>query len=87
MTYLLYDTALNGDYTLVILRQQYPDSVSLFEGTKDESLADIAPYLFQIDGDARYLDSECADHSGLTGACRRQTPHPSPLPQGERGLC
>src|SRR5262249_43086998 len=25
--------------------------------------------------------------NGFIGACRRQTPHPVPLPQGERGLC
>ena len=24
--------------------------------------------------------------NGFVGACRRQTPHPIPLPQGERGL-
>src|SRR5882724_6644783 len=28
-----------------------------------------------------------AFRNGSIGACRRQTPHPVPLPQGERGLC
>jgi len=49
MTYLIYDTALNGDYTRIILHQEYPNAVSLFEGTKDEALSDIAPYIFEID--------------------------------------
>lgn len=48
-TFLLYDPALNGAYTQYILQQQYPTHVSLFAGTKDESLDDVAPILFQID--------------------------------------
>ena len=49
-TYLLYDPALNGDYTQLILQQQYPTHRSLFAGTKDEGLDDVAPFIFQIDG-------------------------------------
>jgi hypothetical protein len=49
-TYLLYDPALNGDYTMLILQQQYPIHRSLFAGTKDEGLDDVAPFIFQIDG-------------------------------------
>ena len=48
-TYLLYDPALNGAYTQLILTQQYPMHKSLFAGTKDEGLDDVAPYIFQID--------------------------------------
>jgi len=49
MMYILYDTALNGLYTLSLLQKIYPDNISLFKGTKDEHLFDVAPYLFRID--------------------------------------
>ncbi|MEO6541850.1 MAG: DUF4123 domain-containing protein [Ferruginibacter sp.] len=49
MIYLLYDTALNGPYTLMLLQNAYPDNQSLFKGTKDEMLSDVAPYLFCVD--------------------------------------
>ena len=48
-TYLLYDPALNGAYMQLILQQQYPIHYALFAGTKDEALADVSPWLFQID--------------------------------------
>ena len=48
MNYLIYDTALNGLYTLTQLQQQYPANRSLFKGTKDESLVDVAPYVFLV---------------------------------------
>lgn len=49
MMYILYDTALNGLYTLSLLQKAYPDNLSLFKGTKDEHLFDVAPYLFKAD--------------------------------------
>lgn len=49
MIYLLYDTALNGLYTLNLLKKAYHNNLSLFKGTKDENLFDAAPYLFHID--------------------------------------
>lgn len=49
MIYILYDTALNGPYTLMLLQNAYPVNQSLFKGTKDEVLSDVAPYLFQVD--------------------------------------
>jgi Domain of unknown function (DUF4123) len=49
MTYILYDTALNGPYTLMLLQNAYPVNLSLFKGTKDEVLSDVAPYLFLVD--------------------------------------
>lgn len=49
MTYILYDTALNGQYSLLLLQGAYPVNQSLFHGTKDEALSDVAPYLFQVD--------------------------------------
>ena len=48
-TYLIYDPALNGAYTQLILQQQYPVHASLFAGTKDEGLDDVVPFIFQID--------------------------------------
>jgi len=48
-TYLIYDPAINGAYTQLILQQQYPVHRSLFAGTKDEGLDDVAPFLFQTD--------------------------------------
>ena len=49
MIYIIYDTALNGPYTLVLLQNAYPVNQSLFKGTKDEALSDVAPYIFQVD--------------------------------------
>ncbi len=51
MVYLLYDTALNEEYTRIQLQALYPSHGSLFEGTQDETLLDVAPYLFLIDAD------------------------------------
>ncbi len=51
MVYLLYDTALNEEYTRIQLQALYPSHSSLFEGTQDETLLDVAPYLFLIDAD------------------------------------
>ena len=49
MIFLIFDTALNEQYTLIQLQQKYPMHTSLFQGTKDEALFDIAPYVFEID--------------------------------------
>lgn len=49
MRFLLYDTALNGEYTWVLLQKQYPVNMSLFKGTRDERLYDVAPHVFQVD--------------------------------------
>lgn len=49
MIYILYDTALNGLYTLMLLQKTYPGNQSLFKGTKDENLSDVAPYIFTVD--------------------------------------
>jgi hypothetical protein len=51
MEYIIYDAALNGTYTLLILQKNYPKHRSLFKGTKDEILMDVAPYIFKIDED------------------------------------
>lgn len=49
MQYLLYDTAINELYTLLHLQQAYPQNESLFKGTEDASLLDVAPFFFTID--------------------------------------
>jgi hypothetical protein len=49
MIYILYDTALNGLYTLMLLQKAYPGNQSLFKGTKDENLSDVAPYIFSVE--------------------------------------
>jgi hypothetical protein len=49
MKYLIYDCALNGLYTLIRLQQTYPVNVSLFKGTRDEVLFDVAPHIFLVD--------------------------------------
>nr|WP_262903527.1 DUF4123 domain-containing protein [Niabella beijingensis] len=46
---LCYDTALNGEYTLIRLLQRYPRYRSLFYQTDDERIWDAAPYLFEMD--------------------------------------
>lgn len=51
MVYLLFDTALNEEYTRIQLQALYPLHSSLFEGTQDETLLDVAPYLFLIDAE------------------------------------
>jgi hypothetical protein len=49
MHYIIYDAALNGLYSLLVLQRTYPHNISLFKGTKDETMVDVAPYLFLID--------------------------------------
>ncbi len=49
MIYIIYDTALNGPYTLMLLQNAYPVNLSIFKGIKDEGLSDVAPYIFQVD--------------------------------------
>ena len=49
MKYLIYDTALNGLSTLLVLQKYYAVNQSLFKGTKDEVLMDVSPWLFRID--------------------------------------
>src|SRR5882757_246936 len=49
MRYLIYDTALNGLTTLLVLQKYYEVNQSLFKGTKDEVLMDVAPWLLQVD--------------------------------------
>jgi hypothetical protein len=59
MLYLLYDTALNSGYTLMLLKKHYGKNRSLFAGTKDAVLADSGPWLFEVDDRlGENLDSE-----------------------------
>lgn len=58
MKYILYDTALNGPYTLLLLQKKYPVMLSLFAGTKDESLSEVAPYLVTVDDMLSELETE-----------------------------
>lgn len=51
MVYIIYDTALNGQYTLLQLQESYPVNDSLFAGSRDEALTDVAPYVIRIDAD------------------------------------
>jgi hypothetical protein len=58
MNYLIYDSALNGTYTLMMLQKHYPNHQSLFKKTKDEMLNDVAPYLFLVDDNGEKLKEE-----------------------------
>ncbi len=49
MIFLIFDTAINDQYTLIQMQNQYKNHKSLFHGTKDEALFDISPYIFEID--------------------------------------
>ncbi|WP_300596651.1 DUF4123 domain-containing protein [Niabella sp.] len=60
MQFLCYDTALNEEYTLMRLLQQYPRYCSLFQGTDDEQIWDAAPYLFEVDSNFYDLRSNNA---------------------------
>ena len=51
MTFFLYDAALNGLYTLLFLQNKFPVHQCLFKGTKDETLVDVAPYIFGIENE------------------------------------
>jgi hypothetical protein len=51
MKYLIYDTALNGLPTLMILQKYYAVNQSLFKGTKDEALIEASPWLFLVDSE------------------------------------
>ena len=51
MLYIIYDSALNELPGLIALQQLYPTHRSLFKGTKDEMLNDVAPYLFEVGDD------------------------------------
>lgn len=48
MKYFCYDTALNGEFTLIKLMQQFPKYSSIFSGTEDEKIWDAAPWLFEL---------------------------------------
>jgi len=50
MRYLCYDAALNEEYTLLQLQKIFPEHKCLFEGTSDERLWDVAPWIFKIQG-------------------------------------
>ncbi|MCF3111507.1 DUF4123 domain-containing protein [Niabella sp. CC-SYL272] len=75
MRFLCYDTALNEEYTLIRLLQQYPRYGSLFTGTDDEQIWDAAPYLFEVDSNFYELRGDSSlirlDHCMLleTGEC------------------
>ena len=56
--YLIYDAALNGTYTLLMLQKHYPKHRCLFKGTKDETLVDVAPHIFLIDDSGEKLKDE-----------------------------
>jgi hypothetical protein len=58
MIYIIYDTALNGLYTLMQLQQHYPVHESLFKGTRDEPLIDVAPYIFLINDNGEKISSD-----------------------------
>lgn len=58
MHLLCYDTALNGEYTLIRLLQRYPRYRSLFYQTDDERIWDAAPYLFEMDQEVYSLRQE-----------------------------
>jgi hypothetical protein len=59
MKYLIYDTALDELHTLLLLQKYYGVNESLFKGTKDASLIDVSPWLFQIDDKLKEnLDNE-----------------------------
>ncbi len=60
MTYIIYDTALHGLAGLLKLQDMYPLHQSLFKGTKDEMLFDVAPYIFQVDDE---LYNKCSELS------------------------
>ena len=51
MLYVIYDSSLNGLPGLIALQQLFPEHRSLFKGTKDETLVDVAPYLFTVGED------------------------------------
>ena len=46
MTYLCFDTAINGNFTLLLLQKEYPIHQCLFQDTKDVGIWDVAPWLF-----------------------------------------
>jgi len=48
MLYIIYDSALNGLPGLIALQHLFPVHCSLFRGTRDEMLSDVAPYLFLV---------------------------------------
>jgi len=58
MNYLIYDAAINGSYTLLMLQKHYTQYRCLLKGTKDEVLADVAPYIFLIDDAGEKLKDE-----------------------------
>lgn len=65
MRYLIYDTALNGLPTLLVLQKYYTVNQSLFKGTKDEALIEASPWLFRVDSEQDGNLSEEMDLSML----------------------
>jgi hypothetical protein len=62
MKYFCFDTALNGDYTLVKLMQKYPRHISLFAGTDDANIWDAAPWLFELNNNIYELKEDPLVH-------------------------
>lgn len=58
MKYLCYDSALNGEYTLIQLMQRYPKHINLFSGTDDEKIWDAAPWLFALNSNPYELKGQ-----------------------------
>ncbi len=58
MKYFCFDTALNGDYTLVKLMQKYPRHISLFAGTDDANIWDAAPWLLELNNNVYELKED-----------------------------
>jgi Domain of unknown function (DUF4123) len=48
MKYFCFDSAINGTYTLLLLKNEYPQQQCLFHETKDAAIWDVAPWLFAI---------------------------------------
>ena len=58
MKYFCCDTALNEEYTLINLMQQFPKYTSVFEGTEDEKIWDAAPWLFELNNNPYNLKGQ-----------------------------
>lgn len=58
MKYLFYDSALNGEFTLIQLMQRYPKHINAFSGTDDENIWDAAPWLFELNSNPYELRNQ-----------------------------
>ena len=70
MKYLVFDSAINGVYTLIQLQKKYPTHVNLFKDKEADSLWNVAPWIFEMD-EYDYNDGWNGEHDHILISLKR----------------